>query len=53
MILAGDIGGTNRSQFILTPDRVKAMKDAGAWDNPQRKQKMIENFIKYDRQNRN
>ena len=46
-------GGTNRSQFILTPDRVKAMKDAGAWDNPQRKQKMIENFIKYDRQNRN
>lgn len=46
-------GGTNRSQFILTPERVKAMKDAGAWDNPQRKQKMIENFIKYDRQNRN
>jgi hypothetical protein len=30
---------------------VNAMKEAGAWDNPNRKQKMIENFMKYDRQN--
>jgi len=28
------------------------MKEAGAWDNPDRKQKMIENFMKYDRQNK-
>jgi hypothetical protein len=43
-------GGTNRNQFVLSPDRVKAMKEAGAWDNPERKRRMIEHFIKYDRQ---
>jgi len=46
-------GGTNRSQFVLSPDRVKAMKEAGAWDNPERKAKMIKQFITYDRQNGN
>jgi hypothetical protein len=46
-------GGSNRSQFVLSPDRVKAMKEAGAWDNPERKAKMIKQFIAYDRQNRN
>ena len=45
-------GGTNRTQFVLTPERVNAMKEAGAWENPVRKQKMIENFIRYDRQNK-
>jgi hypothetical protein len=45
-------GGVNRSQFILSPDRVKAMKEAGAWDNPERKAKMIKQFIAYDRANR-
>ena len=44
-------GGTNRSQFTLSPERVKAMKEAGAWDNPERKKAMIANFIKYDREN--
>jgi hypothetical protein len=46
-------GGSNRSQFVLSPDRVRAMKDAGAWDNPERKAKMIKQFIAYDRSNRN
>jgi hypothetical protein len=46
-------GGSNRSQFVLSPDRVKAMKEAGAWDNPERKAKMIKQFIAYDRSNRN
>ena len=46
-------GGSNRTQFILSPDRVKAMKEAGAWDNPERKAKMIKQFIAYDRSNRN
>jgi hypothetical protein len=46
-------GGSNRSQFVLSPDRVRAMKEAGAWDNPERKAKMIKQFIAYDRQNRN
>ena len=46
-------GGVNRSQFVLSPDRVKAMKDAGAWDNPERKARMIKQFIAYDRANGN
>jgi hypothetical protein len=44
-------GGSNRSQFVLSPERVKAMKDAGAWDNPERKARMIKQFIAYDRAN--
>ena len=45
-------GGSNRSQFVLSPERVSAMKAAGAWDNPERKAKMIKQFIAYDRTNR-
>lgn len=44
-------GGVNRTQFVLSPDRVKAMKEAGAWDNPERKARMIKQFIAYDRAN--
>jgi hypothetical protein len=44
-------GGNNRTQFVLSPERVKAMKEAGAWDNPVRKKAMIDNFVKYDREN--
>jgi len=45
-------GGVNRNQFVLSPDRVKAMKEAGAWENPVRKKKMIEQFISFDRANK-
>jgi hypothetical protein len=45
-------GGSNRSQFVLSPDRVKAMKEAGAWDDPTRKQRMIKSFIDFDRTSR-
>ena len=45
-------GGSNRSQFVLSPERVKAMKEAGAWENPERKAKMIKQFISYDKSNR-
>jgi hypothetical protein len=44
-------GGSNRTQFVLSPERVKAMKEVGAWDNPERKQRMIKQFIEFDRQN--
>lgn len=44
-------GGVNRTQFVLSPERVKAMKEAGAWDNPERKARMIKQFITYDRAN--
>jgi hypothetical protein len=46
-------GGSNRTSFVLSPERVRAMKDAGAWDNPTRKQKMVEQFMQYDRLNKN
>lgn len=46
-------GGTNRTQFVLSPERVKAMKEAGAWDNPARKKAMIDRFIRFDRENGN
>lgn len=42
-------GGSNRTQFVLSPERVRAMKEAGAWDNPERKARMIKNFMEYDR----
>jgi len=48
----GSQGGASRSGFVLNPDRVKAMKEAGAWDNPARKAKMIQQFINYDRRNK-
>jgi hypothetical protein len=44
-------GGSNRSQFVLSPDRVKAMKEVGAWDNPERKARMVKQFIEFDRRN--
>lgn len=44
-------GGSNRTQFVLSPERVRAMKDAGAWDNPERKARMIKEFMAYDRMN--
>ena len=43
--------GGNRTQFVLSPERVKAMKEVGAWDNPERKKRMIEQFIAFDRAN--
>lgn len=45
-------GGGNRTTFILSPERVKAMKDMGSWDNPERKAKMIKNYAAFDKANR-
>ena len=44
-------GGSNRTQFVLSPERVKAMKEVGAWDNPERKARMVKQFIEFDRPN--
>jgi hypothetical protein len=44
-------GGANRTQFVLSPERVRAMKETGAWDDPKRKKAIIESFMKYDRAN--
>ena len=36
----------------LSPDRVQAIKDAGAWDNIEKRNKMIRAYANYDRQNK-
>jgi len=38
--------------YVLSPDRVAAIKEAGAWDDPVRKMKMINNFRAWDRENK-
>lgn len=49
---AASAGGTSRNSFTLSPERVRAMKDAGAWDNPERRKHMIQKFMEYDRTHR-
>lgn len=46
------INGTSRTTFTLSPDRVRAMKEAGAWDNPERRKRMIQQYMTYDRNHR-
>ena len=41
--------GTRPGEFKLSPERVKAIKEAGMWDDPNARQKMIRKFIEYDR----
>jgi hypothetical protein len=38
--------------ITLSRERVQAIKDAGAWDNPDMRNKMIKAYAAYDRQNR-
>lgn len=38
--------------ITLSRDRVQAIKDAGAWDNPTLRNKMIKAYAEYDKQNR-
>jgi len=44
---------TKSNEFRISPERVAAMKEAGAWDNPEARQKMIKRFADYDRQQKN
>ena len=39
---ASSSGG--RNTFTLTPDQVRAMKDAGMWDDPKKRAKMIQRY---------
>ena len=41
-----------RSTIRLSPDRVQAIKDAGAWDDVERRNKMIRAYAQYDRANK-
>jgi hypothetical protein len=36
-------GGTNRT-FTLSAEQVRAMKDAGMWDNPEKRAKMVKRY---------
>jgi hypothetical protein len=44
-------GGASRTTFRLSEARVRAMKEAGAWDDPTRKAKMIKDYRAYDEKN--
>ena len=36
--------GASRNTFTLNPEQVRAMKDAGFWDDPQKRAKMIKRY---------
>jgi hypothetical protein len=40
------------NEFRLSPDRVAAIKEMGAWDNPELRAKMIKSYAKFDRENK-
>lgn len=42
----------NSSTYKLSPDRVKAIKDAGAWDDPTARAAMIKAYQNYDKEQR-
>jgi len=44
---------TKSNEFFLSPERVKAIKDAGRWDNPAERKKMIMRYAEYDRMSNN
>jgi hypothetical protein len=46
---ASSSGG--RNTFTLSPDQVRAMKDAGMWDDPDKRAKMIRRYATEARQN--
>lgn len=45
-------GSTGGNQFVLSPERVRAIKEAGRWDNIAERNKMIRKYAEYDRMNR-
>lgn len=42
----------DRNTFVLEPEKVKAMKEAGFWDDPALRNKMIKRYAQEARQNR-
>lgn len=45
-------GGASRSTFTLSAEQVRAMKDAGFWDDRSKRDKMIARYAREARQNR-
>ena len=50
---AANPSATPSNAIRLSPERVKAIKDAGAWDDPAARNRMIKAYMAYDKQNRN
>ena len=44
--------GKSANEFRVSPERVAAMKEMGAWDNPEARARMIKSYAKYDRENK-
>lgn len=42
----------NGNSFVLSPERVRAIKEAGKWDNVTERNRMINAYANYDRKNR-
>lgn len=38
--------------YVLSPERVRAIKEAGMWDDVEKRNRMIKQFIQYDKTNR-
>lgn len=49
--VANPTGKTSNS-YKLSPDRVRAIKEAGAWDDPARRNRMIKAYAEFDKQNK-
>lgn len=45
-----DRATTGKRTFYLSPERKKAIQDAGMWDDPVQRQKMIKRYADYDAQ---
>lgn len=48
----GNPSATPANTIRLSPERVKAIKEAGAWDDPSARNRMIKAYMAYDKQNR-
>lgn len=46
------LSGGGKNTFTLSPEQVKAMKDAGFWDDPDKRAKMIRRYAQEARQQR-
>lgn len=44
--------GKTSNSYTLSPDRVRAIKEAGAWDDPAKRNRMIKAYAEFDRQNK-
>lgn len=45
-------GASSKNTFVLSPEQVRAMKDAGFWDDPDKRNKMIKRYATEARNSR-